>query len=234
MKLEQRTIILISVLLSFITLVQRELPLKLDRTTLLVAMFAIAIFATIYAAKNLDVDVAKSINEASLFVKNKIENMKLEGIYPKKTNGKQNHGVAKVTVNGVECSKLYFAISSDTDIILPKEYEMILCNDIEKVKKNLKVKRLTPNLKWGEYNYLGFAESKINCCERKILAYILEEFIKKRKLKYEDISVAIYTEYEPCIYCYDVMQELMDKGMKITLGFDEMVNVIKNYNNKKT
>ena len=135
-----------------------------------------------------------------------------------------NNGMAKVFANGKV--KIYFSTSSVAEGSFSTDYDMTLCTSEEIIKDNFKVKRLAPNLEWEVYAIEGHA-GKNKCCERKLLGYILNEYDNDGSL--EEIEVILYTELEPCIYCYNAMKELKkERNLDLTVYFQDMINEIKN------
>ncbi|MFC7680325.1 hypothetical protein [Paenibacillus sp. GCM10028914] len=102
---------------------------------------------------------------------------------------------------------------------LKNEYNGIICSSTKLVDKHLRVKRLNPDLSWGRYWKLGFAEARKCCCERKICARILSDFTDAQL---KDSTLELYTEMEPCIYCFQALTEMQEKGVRFKLLFGQM------------
>lgn len=139
---------------------------------------------------------------------------------------RKNYATGILKINGEE--KEYFAISgNDTKYSDCGESEgVIVCKKgKEAIREKIPMKRLMPDLSWREYETNGFADKYLTCTERKILAEILEDY-DKEKLK--EASIVIYTELEPCIYCYALIKQWREEGIDIQVYFDEMANEIIN------
>lgn len=120
------------------------------------------------------------------------------------------------------------AISSNTD--LPdKTHPVFVENRVnfitgEEIEDYAPHKRLhVDNLQFYTPSKLarGFADK--TCAERKIVAYILNEIKTKQIVNLKDATLSMYTKFEPCIYCYNLLDTFRKEyGVGIYLIYNEM------------
>ncbi|MBD8847064.1 hypothetical protein [Priestia megaterium] len=134
------------------------------------------------------------------------------------------NNVAIAYLKNKELTKHYFAnsvinIPNDIDENSTLEINKIatICY-IDAVHQELPVRRLdVKNLKFYEPSFKGYAGTKQACCERKILAKILQEAKENQGVKaLKRSELHLYTKLEPCIYCFMAMKQFI-KENKIDL-----------------
>jgi len=105
-------------------------------------------------------------------------------------------------------------------IIKTSKGDVNVCYSTNLVEKHCPVKRLTSDLKFQIPDEERYAAKKKDCCERKIVAQIMEDNLEK---DYKGSKLIIYTRLEPCIYCFNALGELSEKGVSISLFYDDML-----------
>ncbi|PFQ66344.1 hypothetical protein COK21_18105 [Bacillus cereus] len=110
---------------------------------------------------------------------------------------------------------------------------------LERPFKHYYMKRLDENLKFERVpnNLMDRIENKRTCCERKIFEYIKEEHFQLMKEKLENTvgyntkeeiesaaekaklkgTILVFTKYEPCLYCYNLMEEIKKENPDLIL-----------------
>lgn len=220
MKIDNKSIIFCIVIVLIALIFNGHVQLDIE-TNLILAIGLVILFFVVIPE-----DMISFIKESTILSKLTQKKMRFNKILSKEP---PNSAIAQVIIKNK--TYIYFAVSSDITYEFPEDYNMVICNSMDIVNEKLPIRRLTPTLELGIYDKSRFAEKYINCCERKILAYIIKDF--GNKYDFKDIEVLLFTKLEPCLYCYCEMKDLMNKGLNLTLCYYEMLETIKKRNEKE-
>ncbi|MDD1515783.1 hypothetical protein [Priestia megaterium] len=133
---------------------------------------------------------------------------------------KDRQNVAIAYLETKEFKKHYFANSLINDPNDIDDNSRLAINKIaticyiEGVKQEFPVRRLdVKNLEFYIPNFQGYAGEKLACCERKILAKVLQEAKKNQEIKeLKGSKLYLYTKLEPCIYCFKAMKQFIKEN----------------------
>lgn len=124
---------------------------------------------------------------------------------------------SKITLNDTETAELKKKLLDERINIGSKTK---LCVSKSITEEFCEIKRLNLTLDFYKPVILGYAKDKINCCERKIIAQLKKDFNLDELKKG---SILIYTSLEPCIYCFELLKELIEDGIEVKLLYDELL-----------
>ncbi|PFQ44840.1 hypothetical protein COK05_16020 [Bacillus cereus] len=131
-------------------------------------------------------------------------------------------------VKGIE-EDPYFAISSNNIDFSSESIKIIQDNRVkvaigDEIEEHAPHQRLhVKNLQFYTPTKLarGFADK--SCAERKIVAYLLKEIKDKNIFELKNGTLSIYTKYEPCFYCYNLLDTFRKEySVEIYLIYNEM------------
>ncbi|MDP9740681.1 UNVERIFIED_ORG: hypothetical protein QFZ59_002511 [Bacillus sp. B2I3] len=86
--------------------------------------------------------------------------------------------------------------------------------------------RLTPDLNFYHPKERGFTKGKEKCSERKILNEMIRE-LKKRKEQDKELTIHIYSEKEPCVYCFiaiKVQLALVRPNLQVKVYYEQLLS----------
>jgi|GEM_PF-4878807 len=146
-----------------------------------------------------------------------------------------NIAFAMVCVNGLMSKTAYVAYSSSKasddskaeveKIFSDKGLSVTFCEDMNIIQEYAHLKRSMPDGTFATVRKGGYAERKIHCSERKILAYLFKHYDNDDLNS--DIEIFLYTKMEPCSYCHNLIKDAREKFANVFEWYNEQTENLK-------